>query len=332
MRARVARVLTTGLLVALAVALVALPVAGHAYAITVRPQVSDDGTVTFQSVDILDSAFLVVHRDDGGEPGEPVGSRLVTEVRIHNAFEVELDDSFWSSVDGTVDLWAALHPDDGDQTFEPGDDPVASRSGMLIQERFTVRAGDGPAHVVTRRQSASEAVAVRRAALPDDGFVVLHADDDGEPGRPVGHRALGAGVHDDVSVPLNESFYDDQAVRFDLWAVVHADDGDGTFEPGTDAPVRVGGEPVRSLVSVGKIQTPAPLTTPSPTPTATATPTATPTATATPTDTPTDTPTRTPGSATPPSGDGSPIPGLGALASVAALAAAAALAGAARRR
>lgn len=319
-------VLVAGSVAALVVALVALPAAGHGFGVTARDQVSADGTVVLEAVQVLPPAFVVVHRDDGGDPGDPVGHREIPSAGQHLAVEVPLDDAFWSGVDGTVSLVAAVHADDGDGTFDPDDDPVATRQGTRILDRFSVRRGPGEASVVADRQTARDAVTLLRVALPRAGFVVLHADEGGDPGRPVGHRALDAGVHHNATVPLNETYYEDQGARFGLWAVVHADDGDGVFEPGTDAPIRVGDAAVRSFLSVGKARTPAPLSTPEPTVTATPTPetptpapgTPTPTA-ATPT---ARTPTPTAASPTPTTGAAPGVPGFdvaGALAAAAAV-------------
>lgn len=75
-------------------------------------------------------------------------------------------------------------------------------------------------------------------ALPGPGWLVILADDDGEPGEPIGQTALAGGVHGDVAVTV-----DPQQATETLYARLHLDAGtDGVFEyPGEDEPYA--GEP-----------------------------------------------------------------------------------------
>jgi len=75
-------------------------------------------------------------------------------------------------------------------------------------------------------------------ALPAPGWLVILADDDGEPGEPIGQTALAGGVHADVVVTV-----DPQLATETLYARLHLDAGtEGVFEyPGEDEPYA--GEP-----------------------------------------------------------------------------------------
>jgi len=75
-------------------------------------------------------------------------------------------------------------------------------------------------------------------ALPGPGWLVILADDDGQPGEPIGQTALDGGVHAGVDVTV-----DPQLATETLYARLHLDAGtEGVFEyPGADEPYA--GEP-----------------------------------------------------------------------------------------
>ena len=70
-------------------------------------------------------------------------------------------------------------------------------------------------------------------ALPGPGWLVILADDDGEPGDPIGQTPLAGGVHAGVSVTV-----DPELATETLYARLHLDAGaEGVFEyPGEDEP------------------------------------------------------------------------------------------------
>jgi plastocyanin len=76
-------------------------------------------------------------------------------------------------------------------------------------------------------------IAVGFAVLEKPGYVVIHAEANGAPGKIIGKSALlAAGRNENVVVDVkveDEVYY---------WAMLHADDGDGTFNASTDAPVK----------------------------------------------------------------------------------------------
>lgn len=82
-------------------------------------------------------------------------------------------------------------------------------------------------------QAPSDDVLIGFAILSRPGFVVLHDDEEG-PGRVLGaSEPLAAGRHDSLLIRLA-----DGAGEGYLYAMLHADDGDGRFDPETDEPVR----------------------------------------------------------------------------------------------
>ena len=89
-------------------------------------------------------------------------------------------------------------------------------------------------------------------ALPGPGWLVILADDDGEPGEPIGQTALAGGVHANVAITV-----DPQLATETLYARLHLDAGtEGVFEyPGEDEPYA--GEP--STTFAVELQLPRPI-------------------------------------------------------------------------
>ena len=97
-------------------------------------------------------------------------------------------------------------------------------------------------------QPAGTSVTVDMAAMPADGWVVIHATRDGKPVVPssIGHARIKAGANENVVVELSEPTAPGDVVV----AMLHHDTGEaGVYEfgPGsvkTDKPVIVEGKPV----------------------------------------------------------------------------------------
>jgi hypothetical protein len=106
-----------------------------------------------------------------------------------------------------------------------------------------------PAQVgFTGQDSDGTSVVVQQATLPEGGYLVVHASDDGTPGAVLGHSAyLSAGDHSNVEVALDEPISSTQT----LIAMAHTDDGDQECEfPDADGPYTADGEPVTDDASV----------------------------------------------------------------------------------
>lgn len=243
-------------LVLVALVLLAMPVAAHGNYVSVDSQVSADGTIQIELAVLVTDGFVVLHTDQDGQPGEVVGHAGI-DGYIGSDIAVEIDQEFWTGQSGNITLWAVMHRDTGDGSFDSDDDPPLrkSESDELVADRFVVRkAPVGSVNVIAERDDAQETdrnqVTLRAARLADDGYVVIRADDGGEPGEVVGHRALPAGEHLDVTVPIDEDFYETRPERFQLWAVVLDSDGDDRFDPTEDRPITAGDEWVMTRFSV----------------------------------------------------------------------------------
>lgn len=243
----------------LATATAPLPVSAHTNDVRVDPQVSTDGTVVVETVFIAEDGWLVLHADENGSLGAPIGHTAVSsEGGLKQDYPVTVDGEHWADWE-TSRVHAALHTDDGDGTFEPGEDAVLTSFGDPATDAFTLGAGDGA--LVTAREfgpqeTAGRNLTVRQARLPADGYLIARntteiAPFEYEPTDPVGVTALPAGNHDNVTVALNRSFYRSTDRDFRVAFTVYRDDGDGRFD-GDDEPVRVAGEGVNTVIAVDR--------------------------------------------------------------------------------
>lgn len=230
-----------------------IPAAAHTNTIEATTQVSPDGTILVESVFVFEDAWLVVHRDDGGEIGRPLGHTSVAPDNLQTAVPIEIESSVWSTWDGARAVHLALHHDDGDGEFSPVDDPVLGTEETTAATRIVVEKGQGRAYVHAAGIEPLETrgnVSVRAAAMPADGFLVAHPPD--EPEQVVGSTALDVGDHDSVSIRIDKPFYRQQARQFDLSISIYRYDGDGTIgDAGT--PLRAGDELVSTTVTLDRI-------------------------------------------------------------------------------
>jgi len=217
-------------------------VAAHGNHVSVGPQVVAEDGLLVESTFVSEDGFLVVHRDDGGRPGEPIGHASV-EQGYHGNVRVTLD----ADDDAETTLWVVLHEDDGDGQFDPADDPALESFGSVAGRQVPVRPGDGPVYVSAPGESAQSVgdgtVRIDRVAAAEDGRVVLRAVESGRPGSVVGSADVSAGTSEGVTVELDEAFVEEQPEYFGVYVVLETDGGDA---------VEVGGRPVSTRLSLRK--------------------------------------------------------------------------------
>jgi hypothetical protein len=249
------------LLVTLTVVLSSVAVAGsvgtHGNHVEADSQHSADGTVVVEAVRPLLDGFVVLHRDDNGTIGEPIGHRRVDiDEGYQSSVPVELNDDAWESFSDTETVWVVFHENTGDPTFSPEEDPVVTTFGSVPGRSITVSKADHEASVVAERsspqESTGESVTISRAAIGQDGYLVLRTES-GTDGEIVGVESLTPGVHEDVTVDVNSTVFDTNRSVVGLHAQLYADDGDGTFSA-ADQPIRAGDEVVSSLFLVRHVE------------------------------------------------------------------------------
>ncbi|MFP3905647.1 MAG: hypothetical protein ACLFWR_01335, partial [Acidimicrobiales bacterium] len=135
---------------------------------------------------------------------------------------------------------AATTDDDEATDDESGDDEAmddeSSDDEAMDDESGDDEAGDSPpmspAELTVEDQSGDgTTVQVASVTLPADGFIAVHADDDG-PGPVIGNSdLLPAGESTDVEITLDEEVSEDTT----LWPMAHIDTNlNGTYDFGSE--------------------------------------------------------------------------------------------------
>lgn len=171
--------------------------------------------------------WIVVHKDEGGAPGERVGLE-----RIQKGESVDVDVELTSET-LTGNVFVAVHADRGqsevfdfnmmdklgspDQPFFVDGEEVAV--AVKVRE-FGVPTPAGTAAVEAMEQAVHNAtVTVDRAVAPTDAWVVVHLDNHGMPGKRVGLASISAGESRNVVVQLDASVM----LTEKLLVAIHAD-------------------------------------------------------------------------------------------------------------
>ena len=210
-------------------------------------------------------AWIVVHLDDKGMPGERVGyAQIVAGVSADVIVKLDPKATL------TDKLFVAVHADRGtagtlefdmmdkynspDQPFFVNGDEVAT-AVVVTDKTFGVPAAQGSAYIeVADQPGAKDMIVVAKAVAPTGAWIVVHLDDKGMPGERVGYAQIVAGVSANVIVKL-----DSKAMLTDkLFVAVHADRGTaGTLEfdmmdkyNSPDQPFFVNGDEVATAVVI----------------------------------------------------------------------------------
>jgi hypothetical protein len=181
-----------------------------------------------------DDAWLVVHLEVDGMPGERVG---LAAVKKGETLRIEIP------LEGvtTPNVIVAVHADRGttgtfdfdmDEAMTSADRPFfvdgKELAAVVAVREFGVKAAAGEASIeVADQPGAAGTLAVERAVAPADAWIVVHLDDGGMPGKRVGLVRIPAGSSTAIVVEL------DRAVDLTetLFVAVHADRGTvGEFE------------------------------------------------------------------------------------------------------
>ncbi len=210
----------------------------------VRQRVDEAGTVTVSMATLPEAGWLVVYNDDGGEPGAVIGQSALPGGSSRDV-TVEIDPYM-----ATTTLYVRLHADSGEaELFEfPDADLPLEWEGAPVEVSFPITLDLVVPGLVVEEQAVDEGqVVVTSASVPEAGWVALHADDDGEPGRILGQTPLQPGESEDVVIT-----FDWRQATPTLHALLYQDLGlAGSFEPETvDEPYLVQGEPIGATFAV----------------------------------------------------------------------------------
>lgn len=172
-----------------------------------------DSQVVIERVISNGPGWLVVHIDDNGQPGLIFGSAPVRD-GLNERVVVELTDDFVSST-----LHVRLHEDTepGDAFNFPNADPPVRQDGRLPQAA-TFRTDLGSYLIVRDQQPEDGRLVAALVVATQDAWVVIHADDEGQPGEILGQSWVPAGINRDVVIEVEPS-----AAEGRLHAVLHQD-------------------------------------------------------------------------------------------------------------
>ncbi len=100
--------------------------------------------------------------------------------------------------------------------------------------------------VVVHEQLLDNAVLVSALNLEKGGFVIIHKDAGGKPGDIIGvSRWFAAGNYANEEIGTTENLQADST----YYAMLHADDGDGVFDPKRDGAVMSGNDAMMAVFS-----------------------------------------------------------------------------------
>ncbi len=193
------------------------------------------------SVTLPAQGFIAVHDDADGSPGAVIGHSKLLAAGTSTDVEIIFDEPVTES--GRV--YPMVHIDmdgDGEYTFAPPDNAVdlpgltAAGDVAVVGLSLTVLPPTAPSALEAQEQTSDgTTIVISVVNLPANGFIAVHADNNGSPGAVIGHSdLLQAGENKDVvvtfDVPLDASGI--------VWPMVHIDmdrDGEYTFAPPDNA-------------------------------------------------------------------------------------------------
>jgi len=214
--------------------------------ITVNPQVIDANTVLIDEIETASFGFIVIRRDNGdGEPGGVIGLELLRPGVTRN-LEIPVE-----MINVTPQLFAIVHIDTEPYgNFQYGEVDGADLPVMVNDEPLMT--AFEVVVLSTHDQFIDpdnfNRIVLDTAASADDGWVVVHADDDGAPGAVLGHTFLEAGTIQNLPVLLQGDMTDT------LHVVLHSDTGDPERyefdeDESLDAPFELAGSIAKTVIS-----------------------------------------------------------------------------------
>lgn len=196
--------------------------------------VSAENTLVVESATLPENGWLVVHRDNGGTPQVPgiISVPKLVEEGSESDIVIELEAGV--TVEDGETLWIMMHHDDGvkgSYEFDGSnglDMPLRDKNDNVVNSSIVVSAAtEATASIEAEDQEIMDnTVVVNTVTLQNDGWVVIHTDEDGSPLVPDIISVplfLEAGTHENVEVELVTDVTLSQGDM--LWIMLHNDTG-----------------------------------------------------------------------------------------------------------
>jgi hypothetical protein len=224
------------------------------FAVTLPPDIfvldqpAFDGVIEIERVISNGPGWVVVWFDINDAPGRIIG-RAPLQDGLNEQVPVPINPAAVTSF-----LFVTLHQDSepvGEFDF-PNADPIVTFQGeTAAPATFRVDSGN---YLVARDQTLAEEkrVVVPYAVVNRNAWLVIRAEDEGEPGPILGTTWLPTGINRDVVVEL-DSEWRPAAGETTLYAVLHQDDGQPQqfeFPEGPDTPLMRNQRVVRAPFTV----------------------------------------------------------------------------------
>jgi len=89
--------------------------------------------------------------------------------------------------------------------------------------------------IVVPEQAGGKNIFIESVTLEDNGYVVIHEDNDGNPGQIIAVSGLlPVGIRNNFLMDIDKEVFEGDS----LFAMIHTDDGDGIFDAALDAPAK----------------------------------------------------------------------------------------------
>jgi len=229
------------------------------------PQMILNNVAMIGSVIVGQPSQLVITADNNGQPGTVLGSTLV-QAGTTPAVQVPLNTPVQ-----TQTLWATLSLSDATTgpitPFTINNTPVnASFNNTATPQIMTVLGAPLDATTIPQLNAVSEtglgtdvsgSVLVGNVISPAAGWVEVHADSGGHPGKMLGMVNIPQGKSTNITVPLDAQMVPaapPTTLPATVWPMLHVDDGQpGVYEylmvPGKDVPVVLNGSVLTYMIS-----------------------------------------------------------------------------------
>jgi hypothetical protein len=209
--------------------------------LTVSDQTLSQNMVRVENVSLDQNGWIVVHASndagDGPQVPEIISEPLLVEAGEQSDVMVSLSEGIDLS-DGDQ-LWIMLHTDDGESgsyEFDGAngfDGPIVDSEGNVVVTPITVSA---PSITASNQVVNENSVVIDEINAAVDGWIVIHANNEGAPGAVLGQTFVEAGINTNIAVDLGDAVFAGDELLFPMLHIESPADGEYGFPDNGDGP------------------------------------------------------------------------------------------------